>query len=327
MATGGNFCTGYLVEGEDGKQGFCKALNLGRAFTSPDPAKLLEEMTKAYNFECEILNKCAGARMSHVVLAVDQGVVEVPGFAIPKVNYIIFEKADGDIRAVLNAVNEVDIAARLRCLHNVAVGLQQLHRQYIAHQDLKPSNVLVFSSNAAGTIQATNKVSDLGRATDRAIPARHDEFGIAGDPSYAPPEQMYGATPVEFGPRRLACDLFQLGSLTSFMFTGASVNGLLHQEMHPMHSWRNWVGPYEEALPYIRDAFGRAVARISEEVPAQVRDEVARIISYLCDPDPARRGHPTSRRNASSNPYDLSRIVTQFDLLTKKAEINLRRSL
>ncbi|MFF5053955.1 protein kinase [Micromonospora sp. NPDC000663] len=325
-ATGGTFCTGYLVESDEGRRGFCKALNLARALSSPDPAKLLEQLTKAYNFECDILNKCAEARMSRVVLAIDQGVVDVPGFTFPRVNYIIFEQAGGDIRAALNAAAQVDVAARLRCLHHVATGLQQLHRQQIAHQDLKPSNVLVFGGQGSEPADVS-KVSDLGRATDKAIPAAHDEFPIAGDPSYAPPEQMYGFVPADFGPRRLGCDLHQLGSFTAFLFTGASINALLHQELHPMHSWRNWGGTYDEVLPYLQDAFGRVLARIAEDIPAPIRGEIIEMIRYLCDPDPDRRGHPESRRQISGNPYDLGRVVTRFDLLTRRAEIDLRRGV
>jgi len=147
LATGGNFCVGYLVEHEDGRLGFCKALNLARALTFPDPATLLEQLTTAYNFECSLLGKCAAGRMSRVVLAIDQGVVRVPRFALPSVNYIIFEWADGgDIRSVLNTATNLDVAARLRCMHHVATGLRQLHGSQIAHQDLKPSNVLVFQN-------------------------------------------------------------------------------------------------------------------------------------------------------------------------------------
>ncbi|MCX4470718.1 protein kinase [Micromonospora sp. NBC_01655] len=323
QATGGNFCTGYLVESDGGLRGFCKALNLARALTSPDPARLLEQLTKAYNFECNILNKCAEARMSRVVLAISQGVVDVPGFVLPRVNYIIFEQADGDIRAALNTVSNLDIAAKLRCLHHVATGLQQLHRQHIAHQDLKPSNVLVFGGQESSFPDVT-KVSDLGRATDRSMPAAHDGFRIAGDPTYAPPEQMYHATPVDFGPRRLGCDLHQLGSLVTFLFTGASMNALLYQELHPMHSWRNWGGQYQEVLPYLQDAYGRTITRISRDIPVPIRSEVAKMIRYLCDPDPDRRGHPQSRRQASGSPYELVRVVAQFDLLARRAEINLR---
>jgi serine/threonine protein kinase len=61
----------------------------------------------------------------------------------------------------------------------MATGLHELHSQRIAHQDLKPSNVLVFSQREA-------KNADLGRATLRGQVGPFDEFPVAGDLSYAP---------------------------------------------------------------------------------------------------------------------------------------------
>lgn len=320
-STGGNFCVGYWVENVDGRKGFCKALNLARAFTSPNPAVLLEQLTTAYNFECELLKKCEDRNMSRVVLALAQGTVNVPGFQFSNVNYIIFERADGDIRSVLNTAKVFDIAAMLRCLHHVATGLKQLHTNSIAHQDIKPSNVLVFSGQYDSG--ALSKVSDLGRATDRSKSAEHDDYPIAGDPAYAPPEQLYGAIPLEFGPRRLACDLYQLGSLTAFLLTGVSFNGALLQELYPTHAWHVWGGTYEEVLPYVRDAYGRTISRLSENFPDFLRGDLVRILRYLCEPDPKRRGHPVQLRRNFRYPYDVSRIVTEFDRLTRRAEVHL----
>jgi serine/threonine protein kinase len=321
-ATGGNFCIGYVVENLDGRRGFCKALNLARALTAPNPAQLLEQLTHAYNYECELLAKCAATRMSRVVLAIDKGVIDVPGFALPKVNYIIFEWAEGDVRAALNASEGLDIAARLRCLHNVAIGLRQLHANLIAHQDLKPSNVLMFAPDPLYP-DGVSKIGDLGRATDHNRPARPDNLMIAGDRTYAPPEQLYRATPLDFGPRRLACDLYQLGELIVFLFTASSLNALLHEELHPSHAWENWGGTYADALPYVRDAYGRVLARLAADMPKPISDDLIHMVSYLCDPDPDRRGHP-QELSGGRNSYSLQRVISHLDLMAKRAEIHLK---
>lgn len=233
QATGGNFCVGYQVRHDDGRAGFCKALDLSTAFFEDDPAKALQIVTEAFNQEYELLQKCGNHRLDRVVHAMAAGVVEVPGGWPPRVNYIIFELASSDVRAFLDASTGIEIAARLRCLHHVATGIHQLHGRNIAHQDLKPSNVLIFPDLA--TVGYVSKVSDLGRATDRARPAAHDLLDIAGDRTYAPPEQLYGAIPRDFGPRRLACDLYQLGSLAAFIFTATNFNALLIRELDPSH--------------------------------------------------------------------------------------------
>ena len=52
----------------------------------------------------------------------------VPGQPFSKVEYLIFDLADGDIRAHLDAQHAFDLAFALRTLHHVAVGLDQLHK-------------------------------------------------------------------------------------------------------------------------------------------------------------------------------------------------------
>ena len=83
--------------------------------------------------------------MSRVVTAIADGSVTVNiGGTSEVVQYLIFEKADGDARSFLNASSAFDLAWSLRALHHVTVGLRQMHQSRMAHQDLKPSNVLLF---------------------------------------------------------------------------------------------------------------------------------------------------------------------------------------
>ena len=63
--------------------------------------------------------------------------------------YIVFELASGDIRAEIERLPNFDLAWCLRSLHNATVGVQQLHSKDIAHQDIKPSNVLVFGMDGS----------------------------------------------------------------------------------------------------------------------------------------------------------------------------------
>src|SRR5204862_166519 len=102
-----------------------------------------------------------------------------PNDAMSTVEYLIFEKADADIRAHLDAHADLDIAFALRALHHVAIGLKQLHSVNVAHQDVKPSNVLIFPGNES-------KVGDLGRAWAGGMRAPHDDAKpCAGDRNYA----------------------------------------------------------------------------------------------------------------------------------------------
>jgi serine/threonine protein kinase len=320
-STGGNFCVGYRVLHADGRHGFCKALDYSAALSSGlDPAVVLQVMTESYNFERDLLRKCEESGMSRVIRMMDDGVVSIEGSFIP-VNYIIFEYAEYDIRRELDRQSDLEAELRLRTLHHVATGLKQLHAIKVAHQDLKPSNVLIVDPSSKGR---SSKLGDLGRATDSQVSAPHDDLAIAGDPTYAPPEQLYNATPIEFGPRRLACDLYHLGSLATFMFTTLPMNGLLAHNLHPSHMWTVWAGTYADVLPYVRDAYGRSLVVVRTACPDPIADRLTNLVSYLCEPDPYLRGHPAEKRNQSGNPYGLERIVSELDLLATRAAMRVQ---
>jgi serine/threonine protein kinase len=156
-ATGGFFSTGYRVRHQDGKEGFLKAMDYSNAFDNPDPklaSLLLNQMTDAYLFEKELCDRCRDQCLRRVVHAIASGTVKTnPKDKHSIVEYLIFELADGDVRLHLDTHAQLDLAFTLRTLHNVAAALNQLHLADIAHQDLKPSNVLVF---------ARTKISKIG---------------------------------------------------------------------------------------------------------------------------------------------------------------------
>jgi len=114
-STGGFFSVGYLVRHTNGSVAFLKALDLSQAWASDDQPRVLQALTAAYNFERDLLGKCRAARLRRVAVALSDGAVEVPGFDPPlsRVNYIIFERADGDVRTHLDATEAFDLAWRL----------------------------------------------------------------------------------------------------------------------------------------------------------------------------------------------------------------------
>jgi Protein kinase domain len=155
-ATGGRFSVCYLAESETGQKAFLKALDFSEALDAPDPARALQAMTEAYNFERDLLAKCGDRNMDRVVRAIDDGSIRIDGApAGGVVQYLILELADRDVRLHLAFAGQVDLAWKLRSLHHIATGLMQLHSAGIAHQDVKPSNVLVFE-------QKTSKVGGFG---------------------------------------------------------------------------------------------------------------------------------------------------------------------
>lgn len=318
--SGGTFSESYAVGNSDGRKAFLKAFDYSLALSSPNTAESLLKLTGAYVFERDLLLECASSRMSRVVLALDAGEIDVPGFGLlSRVNYLVFEPAERDARRHRDLMAQIDVAWALRSLHQVATGLSQLHGKGVAHQDLKPSNVLVFDDQSS-------KVGDLGRANWSGHQSPYDNLPIAGDWNYAPPELHYGFVLSDELTRRRACDLYHLGSVVLFMFAGVGTTGALAAELDPSFQWGNWTLGYHDVLPYLIDAFDRVASRLQGEAPVQFADRVVAVFRELCNPDVELRGD-TKAPPGTRQRLSLVRFVTRFDLLAREAELGIRKTL
>ncbi len=315
--TGGHFSHGYRVRRDDGTEAFLKALDYSEALKTSDPARVLQALTSAFNFERDLLYRCHERKLRRIVRPLDAGSVTIDGYGpAGVVQYLILEMANGDLRTRLASAN-FDLAFRLRALHHIAVGMRQLHSIGIAHQDLKPSNVLQFPDIGS-------KLTDLGRAGANGVVAPHDEFSIAGDRTYAPPELLYGFVVPDWEVRRLGCDVYLLGSMIVFLFSGYSMTGLLFENLDEQFRFDRWGGGYQAVLPYVQDAFDRAVGEFAAgALPEHSRGGLETALRELCNPDPRQRGRRTGFQHVS--PFDLGSYVTLFDVLAGRAEFRLKR--
>ena len=324
--SGGNFSVGYIAQ-KGVERGFVKVLDFGRAFTeqSGNIMGAMASISKDHNFECNLLKICDDAKLDRIVRVLDRGedYVDTPsGFKMP-IAFIIFEIADGDIRKAVRCANATEVAWKLQMLHNVAVGLQQLHGQQIAHQDLKPSNVLTFDESGQGA-----KIADLGRSLRKGMDADHDRLDFAADPQYAPPEQVYGIRAETWRDRREGCDLYQLGSLISFLFTSTTPNIYyrmnLPLEILPAKWNGTWVGSYDEVLPHLTAALAGFLEEIRSELPEWMSEDMVSLIHQMCDPVYGQRGDPAARQQVGK-PIGMDRFISRLDILAKRAPIEARK--
>lgn len=316
--TGGRFSESYRVTSPNGDVAFLKAVDLSIAADMPGSlADNLKSLIDAYIAERDILQKCKNHRLTRVITAITSGEVRVNSSPLGRVPYIIFERAQGDIRTELARQDVFDIALSLRYLHNLCVGLQQLHGVDIAHQDVKPSNVLIFPEQGA-------KLADLGRASYKGHPSTHDELTIAGDLTYAPPELRYGHVSTDWNVRRNACDTYLFGSMVVFIFSGVPLTPWIDQRLPREFSWRAWKDDYASALPYIKRTFVEVLDEFSVNIPEPYRQHVTSAVLQLCDPDPSKRGHPKNRLSTGDS-YSLERYVSLFNRLARHAELQIRR--
>jgi serine/threonine protein kinase len=320
-STGGKFSVGYVVENMDGRKAYLKALDFSSAFQQPDFTRALENLTTAYNFECDLLELCKDKKLRRVVIPLAKGTVRVPGnFGdLGNVAYLIFELATGDIRNEVTKWQKFDLAWALRSLHQSAVGLQELHLAGIAHQDLKPSNVLVFPVEGS-------KISDLGCASHKQIPSLRDKLSIPGDIGYATWEQKYDwRHSTDFSSRYLA-DLYHLGSLIIFFFLSCSATGAIQLKISRKYAKEFKNSDFLQDLPYIQHAFAEVIDELHasvESLAGDMTDEIIMIAQQLCEPDPRRRGDPGAFAALYRPNYDLQPYISRFDRLARTAEIRM----
>ncbi len=105
-----------------------------------------------------------------------------------------------------------------------------------------------------------------------------------------------------------------------FFFANASMTGLLLLELSLTYHFQVWTGTYEDVLPYVRNAFGRAVAQFASHVPENIREELTQIVIELCDPEPRLRGN-FAARNAGK--IFMQKYITKLDVLSYKSERGL----
>lgn len=309
--TGGRFSVGYEVR-RKGLKAFLKAIDLRRSLLTDSGVMLTRALLGGQIAEADVLHRCAEAGLSRVIAPLGSGVWADPRNAgATPVPYIITEWADGgDLRRLLTR-DEMELSFAFGVLHDLAVGVQQIHRERISHHDLKPSNAVIVGRTA--------KLADFGHAMDHAA----DVEGVVGPGTlaYAPPEVLYRELSNSWDACR-AIDLYHLGSMVGSVFlAGVPVTALwlalLDEEIHPA----NFGGSFEDALPFVIDAFTRSTEFLESRLPSGCpADRVLALVRQLCWPDPRRRGHRKEQTGAQ-DPYGLRRIVSELNLLAKTAAL------
>ena len=312
-STGGHFSVSYFVRSAVGKRAFLKAMDFTSALRTKDPSKNLESLTASYNFEGSLLDRCAEGKLSRIIRILDKGMERIDeNDEYTAVQYMIFELAQRDVRSCLETSDVRDVSWILLLMHQATAAVRQLHSVRIAHQDIKPSNLLLFWDRHA-------KLADLGRASARNRPSGHDDLAIAGDQSYAPPELLYGHLLSDWQSRRLGSDMYLLGSLFVVLLMQVPMTQILLKRMDAQHRPSKWAGSYGEVLPYIQSEFAQLLREIRDKTSHPDVDKLISAIRELCNPDPNKRGNPKARSIADR--YTLDRYLTTFDLLYRRSTI------
>lgn len=305
----GFFSTCYTVEDDRGNLAFMKAFNYVYAFKAGASADMLKELTENFTYERDLLIFCRENRMRRVVTAIDSGEYSDPDELI-SVPYLVFEIAQGSLKN-FNVIKDPDLAWKLKAFHGALVGLSQLHKARIVHQDIKPSNILIFGNDIS-------KLGDLGNATQQfneSVLWNKDPH--CGDLRYAPVELLYGYFSSDWNVRRYGADLFMMGGLLTYMICETNFLQLMHSKIPQPQQCRNFGGTFDEIKPFLYSAFHETLNEIRVCIPELVRDDLILMLSELCNPVPEERGN-TNPLASARNQYSLEKYISITDRLSKK---------
>lgn len=316
--TGGNFSVQYRAV-KDGEDFFVKVIDIEKALQGRnlmDLTNVLQQQLRAFDYERELLEKCRDHSLSKVVRVIEANLIPIDSSNPYPVPFLVFEKADGNVREYIKFQDEVDFVWKLKSLHDVATGLEQLHSVQVIHQDLKPSNILQFKENS--------KISDLGRSKTYTGNGLYDKYMMSGDRTYAPLEihpQFAFLRPVQWLDMNLAMDSYELGNLMTFYFSGMNMTALLMEKLKRIGMSVNTTN--EEMKSYLDICFEQSVEEVKDcIIYKEFREDIRLMIYQLCNPDPNLRGDPKTIRERGSS-YALHRYISKLDLLKRRAEVKL----
>ena len=201
---------GFVIEEQLGRGG------MGVVYRAHEPAlrrtvalkllapQFLDDATARTRFQREIKHAVA-IEHPHVVPVYDAGYED--GYFYLAMRYV----GGPDLWRVVKSEGRLPEPRALRLIGQIASALWTVHQQGIVHRDVKPQNVLVWSS---GAIDEHAFLTDFGiaRALDEVL--RLTRAGALGTPGYMAPELVAGGAPTP------ACDQYSLACLAFELLTG-----------------------------------------------------------------------------------------------------------
>lgn len=320
--TGGVYSMCFDVE-KSNQVCFMKALDFKQYISrnvkdNTDPISCLKTMIDQFQYERNLSEICKEGKVRKVVYVIDSGQEYVETFNM-LVPYLVFEMADDDIHHMLDICERLEFSWKMKSLHDVAVGMYNLHKVGITHQDIKPSNILQF--------QDETKIGDLGCSSCETLDSPYKEKLFTGDHNYSPPERSYNWPIEDVTKQKYLTDCYLLGSLIVFYITGMSMNGLLYKHLPKSYLPDSYMGDMAQIRTYLNHAFVSAMEEIKSSIPnIRLRERLLQTIEYLCSPLPEYRGHPKNLNSPHGNPYNLERFISMLDLMRREAEIMVFRN-
>ena len=290
---------------------------------------LMSRETTAFNYETKIAEACAGQHMGNVIRYIESGEIELDGYPIPTVTYIVYEQSEGKIGKFLTFSSKATFAAdlkmlieKIRSLHQVAKGVRQLHTHFIAHHNITPQSIEVFESSGKHKLSGLH--TSRSQQQDLQSPDHYRLFN--GDLTFAPPEAFFAYKISDEMAAYYQIDNYMLGNMIVYYLTALNMTTLLNHHLpYSLKEMASHSANYLAVLPEITNAFNTVLDNLKSCVRIdELQQPIIELIECLCNPDPERRGYPGSFKTARAN-VDLQRVITRLDVLYNKAELILAK--
>ena len=305
----GAFSTCYAVEDSNDNTAFMKTFNYVYALNQLGAsADRLKELLDCFVYERDLLIFCSDYKMSKVVTAIDYGEYRDDTDPMP-VPYLVFELAHGDLHKI-RTLNNPGLAWKLRSFHGALVGLSQLHGASISHQDIKPSNILIFGNHIS-------KISDLGCATQLGNESNLEFFNRL----YGPIELHYGYFSNNWETLRFGADFFMMGGVLTYLIADSNFLSLMLGKIDSDFQPYTFGGSYTEALPYVMKAYHETLDEIEGLLNPEVKKDLLEVICEMTHPIPEKRGNPQNMPIVRHRQFSLQKYISITDRISKIASM------
>jgi response regulator RpfG family c-di-GMP phosphodiesterase/serine/threonine protein kinase len=201
------------------------------------------------------------AELSHpnVILAFDAGEIHSQDKALPDLIYLVMEVVDGgDLEKHVMSQGPCSVNDACDFVRQAACGLQAAHDRHLIHRDVKPSNLLLTSTNQV-------KLVDFGLARQFCSQLT-DPRSLLGSIEFMAPEQSHDPSSVG-----KAADIYGLGATLFWLLTG-----------EPPYPFTRFIGA---ALRALQHQPPRRLRALRPDMPQELDELVARMMER----NPARR--------------------------------------
>jgi len=291
------------------------------------------QQLREFDNEADLLLKMTGARAVVDIFDMGDQVINVVAGGIAqftfRLRYHVLELAEGSLDELLTDLQSLDWPSRLGLLRDVILGVHQMHQRNIVHRDLKAANCLLFLHGNGLAV----KLSDLGRSRDLndrpGVGPEEYAFG-RGDPSFAPPEMLFGAA-LESATCHRCADLYGIGSVFFELAVGQGITAVaLFPHSAKVTAYHSLPADqrraqYQANLGEIRSWYESAFDLFDSALPKAIRQQGGRLLRQLCDPDPQKRLAKVALGKRAVRPGELCWLLHRADILRISLNNDIRQ--